>query len=91
MSKKKEINDILNGWKNYFLGSDVATLKIAKERAAICAPCPVAPNGVHTAILPDKTIKDIEGMFCDAEKGGCGCPLSPAVRSKNYKCIKGKW
>lgn len=83
--------DIVNGWTNYFFGGDEATMKVAKERAEICSKCPIASFGLHTAILPDLAIKEIEGHFCDKSKGGCGCPLSPAVRSKDYRCIKGKW
>lgn len=81
------VKDIINGWTNYFIGPDETTLEEAKRRASICAKCPLATKGIHTAILPDMTIKDIQGLYCS----GCGCPLSPAVRSKNYKCVKGKW
>lgn len=82
-----KVNDIINGWGNYLKGSDPAILKVAKERAAICAECPLAKHGLHTAIMPDYSINEIQGMYC----GDCGCPLSTAVRSKNYKCPKNKW
>lgn len=85
------IEDIINGWTNYLIGPDKSTLNEAKRRASICADCPIATKGLHTAVLPDFSIKEIQGMYCDEKKGGCGCPLSPAVRSKNYKCPKGKW
>ncbi len=88
MSKAK---DIINGWANYLKPSDPATLELAKKRAAICASCPLATFGLHTAILPDFAIGEIQGLYCDETKGGCGCPLSPAVRSEKYKCPKGKW
>lgn len=86
-----KVNDILNGWTNYFVGADDAGIELAKERAEICATCPTASKGLHTAILPDMQIKKIQGMYCDKKKGGCGCPISPAVRSKDYKCLKNKW
>lgn len=85
------VEDIINGWTNYFVGNDKVVLSVAKERAKICSECPIATHGMHTAILPDFSIKEIKGMYCSKEKGGCGCPLSPAVRSKNYKCPIGKW
>ncbi|MGV3695505.1 hypothetical protein [Flavobacterium sp.] len=85
------IEDILNGWKNYFVGQDKASEEVAKHRAKICSECPAATKGLHTAVLPDFQIKEIQGMYCSKEKGGCGCPLSPAVRSKNYKCPMSKW
>ncbi len=81
------IKDILNGWTNYFIGSDKASLKEAKRRAEICNKCPLKKHGLHSAILPDMSIKEIQGYYC----GDCGCPLSPKVRSKNSKCTKGKW
>ena len=84
-------NDIINGWTNYLIGSDQTTIEEAKRRAAICVGCPIATFGLHTAVLPDFSIKKIQGMYCSKAKGGCGCPISPAVRSKKYKCIKGKW
>jgi hypothetical protein len=86
-----KIEHILNGWKNYIMPKDQVVIEKAKERAEICSQCPVATHGLHTAILPDYTISDIQGMYCSKEKGGCGCPLSTAVRSENYECPLGKW
>lgn len=82
-----KVNDILNGWGNYLQGSSPATLELAKKRAEICVDCPLAKHGLHTAILPDYSINEIKGMYCD----DCGCPLSTAVRSKDYKCPKNLW
>ena len=82
-----KVNDILNGWSNYLIGSDSANLELAKQRAEICVNCPFAKQGLHTAILPDYSIAEIQGMYCS----DCGCPLSTAVRSKDYKCPIGKW
>lgn len=83
--------DILDGWKNYFQGADAVTLDIAKERAKICSGCEAATYGAHAAILPDMQISEIQGHYCSKKKGGCGCPLSTAVRSSGYECPKGKW
>lgn len=88
MSKAK---DIIDGWKNYLMPADKVVLSIAKKRAVICAECPAATHGLHTAILPDYSINEIQGMYCSKEKGGCGCPLSTAVRSKDYTCPLDKW
>lgn len=85
------IKDILNGWENYLVGGDDASKGVAKARATICSSCPAATFGLHAAVLPDYSLGEIQGMYCSKEKGGCGCPLSTAVRSKDYKCIKGKW
>ena len=79
--------DILNGWSNYLKGSSPTSLEKAKERAEICVNCPLAKYGLHSAILPDYSIKKIKGMYCS----DCGCPLSTAVRSEDYKCPKNKW
>jgi len=87
----KKLNNILNGWTNYLIGGDQANKTEAERRAKICNGCDVATYGTHTAILPDYSIKEIQGMYCSEAKGGCGCPLSPAVRSKDYQCPLGKW
>lgn len=83
--------DIINGWKNYLIGDDKVVLDEAKRRAEICSNCEASTYGMHTAVLPDFAIKEIQGHYCSKEKGGCGCPLSPAVRSKNYQCPLKKW
>lgn len=82
-----KVEDIINGWENYFQGSDAETLQEAKRRAEICAVCPHLKKGLHSALLPDMQIKEIQGHYC----GVCKCPSSTMVRSKYYKCPKGKW
>lgn len=86
-----KVDDIINGWGNYLHGSDQTTLEKARQRAEICATCPAATRGLHTALLPDFQLGKIQGMYCSKKKGGCGCPLSTAVRSENYKCPKNLW
>jgi hypothetical protein len=86
-----KVDDIINGWTNYLKGTDTVGLKKARARAEICNGCEAATFGLHTAMLPDYQIKEVQGMYCSKEKGGCGCPLSTAVRSKNYECPQGKW
>jgi len=81
------IEDILNGWVNYLKPMNETTKEIARQRAEICSSCPLAKHGIHTAVLPDYSIKEIQGKYC----GECGCPLSTAVRSENYECPKNKW
>lgn len=82
-----KVSDIIDGWKNYFQGSDSVNLETAKERAGICTECPAIKKGLHAAILPDKQISKIKGFYC----GDCGCPLSTAVRSSGYECPRKKW
>lgn len=84
---RKKIDNILNGWKNYFQGSNSVQLDLAKKRAEICINCPLIKYGKHAAVLPDVQIGEIQGHYC----GVCKCPISTAVRSKDYKCPKNKW
>lgn len=86
-----KVKNIMNGWKNYLTGTDPADLDVARSRAKICAECDTSTYGTHTAILPEYVFGEIKGMYCDKKKGGCGCPLSTAVRSKDYKCPKKYW
>ncbi len=83
MSKLKEI---LSGYQNYFISSKVVEEK-AKERAFICSGCPLAKKGMHSALLVDMKITEVNGMYC----GECGCPLSAKVRSETTSCPLKKW
>lgn len=69
------IKDVWNGWKNVFF-KDAEIEKLAEERVKICNPCDTRSE---------------DGHFCSLLKGGCGCPIISAIRSPDYKCIKGKW
>jgi len=81
------IKDVLNGWKNYLI-EDPVIEEEAKRRAAICSGCEFAKKGIHSAVMPDYKIREIEGYYCDA----ClKCPLSSKVRSKDHHCPKNKW
>ena len=82
-----KVENILDGWKSYLIPMQRAKLDEAKRRAKICSECPDAKHGSHTAVLPDYSVKEIQGHYC----GVCKCPLSTAVRSKNYECPKNKW
>jgi len=84
---KIKLKDIINGYKNYFIGEDEVTENEAKRRAAICSNCENAKHGMHAAILPDMKLKEIKGLYC----GICKCPLSPKVRSINTECPAQKW
>lgn len=78
------IKNILTGWKNFLDKSEV-TEAIAKERATVCAACPLARQGKLLAFVKD-TLKEVEGAYCKA----CGCPLSAKVRSNDI-CPNNKW
>lgn len=82
-----KVENILDGWKNYLVPMQREKLNEAKRRAEICSTCPFAKYGKHSGVLPDYSIKEIEGYYC----GICLCPLSTAVRSKNKECPKSKW
>lgn len=81
------ISEIINGWTNYFNGGSETNKEEAKRRAKICSECPYKKHGLHSALLPDMSIKEIKGYYC----GDCGCPLSPKVRSESSKCTKQRW
>ena len=83
--------DIINGWANYLKNDNEEVIEIAKKRAEICATCPLATYSKSLSVLPDYSLGEIQGYYCDKKKGGCGCPLSTAVRSKDKKCPLGKW
>ncbi len=85
------IEDLINGWSNYLKNDNEEVLAIAKHRASICAECPLATFGKHLSVLPDHSFGEIQGYYCDKKQGGCGCPISTAIRSKNKKCPLGKW
>lgn len=69
------LRHVWNGWKNVFFENEEAE-KLAEQRKEICNFCDT---------------KSKNGLYCSKSKGGCGCPLISAIRSKDYKCIKGKW
>jgi hypothetical protein len=81
----KKLDNIINGWKNFILKSEVTEL-IAVERAIKCVECRHAKNGFLTAFINDD-LKQIKGVYCEK----CKCPLSAKLRSENEKCPIGKW
>lgn len=82
-----QVDNIIEGWKNYFKGGNAVLLELAKKRAQICVSCNHIKYGKHAAVLPDTQIGEIKGHYC----GVCKCPLSTAVRSSAYQCPKQKW
>jgi hypothetical protein len=77
---------IVSGFANYvFPNKDVEALAI--QRAAICAVCPFAVDATYKQLLPDDTIKEIEGLKCS----DCGCILSAKVRQQFESCPQKKW
>ncbi len=77
---------IINGWKNYTFPSDEVE-KIAKERANICSKCDSAAHGTYEKLMPDWSIKEVQGLKCNK----CGCPLSTKIRSIEENCPLNKW
>lgn len=86
MARRSKIERILEGWENYFHADNVAD-SIAKKRAAICSKCPHAVHGSYEKLMPDWTLKEVQGMKCKL----CQCPLSTKLRSTNETCDIGKW
>ena len=81
-----KLKAILKGWENYIFTDPEVEAK-AKERANICAGCPMAKKGTYPQLMKDYTLKDVEGMVC----GVCGCPLSTFLRQDEKKCELNKW
>ena len=84
MEIKKKIVNIRAGWNLYLAGE---TDTLALTRSEICRACPFAAVGTFEKFMPDKTLKDIQGLKCKK----CGCPLSAKLRSENEICPLGKW
>lgn len=81
-----KLKAILKGWENYIF-TDPEIEEKAKERAKICAGCPMAKKGTYPQLMKDYTLKDVEGMVC----GVCGCPLSTLLRQDEKGCELNKW
>lgn len=79
-----QIYNIAKGWGQYFKGTVSA---LEKERATVCEQCPEATVGTYEKFMPDKSLKEIQGLKC----GVCKCPLSTKLRTKNENCPLGKW
>lgn len=77
----KKFNEISEGWTNLVI-KDPEIEAMAKERATECAKCPHAVPGKWIQSMPDKSIKEIEGLKCEI----CTCPLSAATRSPKKEC-----
>jgi aspartate carbamoyltransferase regulatory subunit len=77
---------IVSGFKNYvFPNKEIEEL--ALKRATVCAICPFAVETKMKQLLPDDTIKEIDGLKCS----DCGCILSAKVRQIFESCPQNKW
>ena len=81
-----KLKAILKGWENYIFPNPETEAK-AKERAKICADCPMAKKGTYQQLMGDYTLKEVKGMKCKA----CGCPLSTLLRQDEKGCELNKW
>ena len=78
---------IASGWKNYIFKSPTIE-ELAKTRAKICSECPhFSDKHPMKRIMPDKSIKKIEGVACSL----CGCPLSAKLRQVLESCPDKRW
>ncbi len=78
--------NILDGWKNYAF-KDESVEVLAKSRAEVCSKCPFADRGSYQKLMPDYSMKEVQGMKCNK----CGCPLSTKLRATDEKCPLKKW
>ena len=51
-----KLKAILKGWENYIFPNPEMEAK-AKERAKICAGCPMAKKGTYQQLMGDYTLK----------------------------------
>jgi len=83
---ENRLKAILSGFINYtFMNKEIEELAI--KRAMICSVCPSAIDTILKQILPDSSIKEIEGLKCS----DCGCILSAKVRQIIDSCPQNKW
>jgi len=83
---ENRLKAIVMGFKNFaFANKEIEELAV--KRAMICALCPFAVETMLKQILPDDTIKEIEGLKCS----DCGCILSAKVRQRIESCPQNKW
>lgn len=86
MVQASKLHRIINGWSNY-LSKDAKVEDMATERAKVCSGCEFAVHGTYEKLMPDYSIKEVQGMKCEV----CGCPLSTKLRSVDENCPKNKW
>lgn len=79
------IKNILDGWRNYIVKSEVSE-GLAEKRAKVCIGCDELKKGGLLTMIKDD-FKEVEGFYC----GLCKCPLSAKIRSINEKCELNKW
>ena len=79
-----QINNIIEGWGVYVKGD---TPDFALARKEICKQCPFAVMGTYEKWMPEKELKEIQGLKCQK----CQCPLSTKLRTKNETCPINNW
>jgi len=80
-----KLNNILNGWENFIIKSEV-TEELAKQRAEHCLKCDELKKGGLLSMVKDDFV-EIQGYYCNI----CKCPLSAKLRSTNEQCPINKW
>ena len=84
--RKKNLINILNGWKNFMNKSEVIEM-VAVSRGTHCIECKHAKHSKTIKAFVKDEFKEIEGFVC----GLCDCPLSAKLRSENETCPLNKW
>ena len=84
MGQISNIDQIWKGWKAYLSGDNSEE---TKRKAAICKECDSAVDGTYEKLMPDFSLKELQGKKCKE----CGCPLSTLLRQNEKKCDLDKW
>jgi hypothetical protein len=84
MERTFNFEAIWKGWKAYLTNENSPE---TIRRAKICQICPNAVDGTYEKLMPDYTLKKLQGKKCNQ----CGCPLSTLLRQDDKKCELKKW
>ena len=80
-----KFKNIIEGWGKHLNGEPLTPQQ--KERAEICADCPLKKYSKSVDVFAGGNIKEISGMTCTQ----CGCYLPAKIRVDDEQCPIGKW
>lgn len=90
----RKLREIKDGWVNDAFPTN-EILKLANQRAEICAGCSLNVNNMCSSNVKDYPADDFEYYEEKRTKDklypGCGCPLSKKTKSLNSLCPLNKW
>ena len=79
------IKYVFAGWLNYIFENEDVN-QSAKQKAKICFDCPEKVKGTYEKLMPDYSLKEVQGYKCRI----CNCPFVTKLRSED-KCPLGKF